>query len=90
MRLDLNEGIDEFVSKSQESLEQIIERLETQIAEIKSDINTLLTTFPFNIRKQIMDPAWVHQEQEELKRERRELEELKETYTKRLQLLIEM
>jgi len=35
MRLDLNEGIDEFVSKSKESLEQIVERLETQIAEIK-------------------------------------------------------
>jgi len=89
MRLDLNKDIDEFVSKGEDSLEQIVERLKAQIAEIESDIETLQATFPFNIRKEIMDPEWIQREKEEMERERRELEEQKELYGQRLHLLID-
>lgn len=89
MRLDLDKDIDDFVKKSEETLEQIRDRLKSQIAELKNDIEVLLASFPFNIQKQIKDQAWVNEQKEQLKLERQQLDELKAKYNEHFKLIID-
>jgi hypothetical protein len=90
MRLDVNDDVDDLLSKSDESLEEVRQRLQTQISEIKNDIELLENSFPFNLKENLFDETWVKQQQEELKKEHEQLEEQEKIYTERFSLITDV
>lgn len=90
MRLDVESDVDDLLLKSDTSLEDEIKRLNEQIAEIERDIETLESSFPFTLRENLKDGAWVQQQQDELKSEYEQLKEEEKTYAERLSLLTDI
>lgn len=88
MRLDIDGDIDDLLC-NEETLAQTIERLHQQVDDIRNEIEKMKATFPLNLRAQLHDPTWIHQQQEELKRERKQLEEQKRMYEDRFSLMTE-
>jgi len=90
MCLDLNEDVDEVLAKSEVTLQQMRDRLRQQIADLENEIGNLELSFPFNIRKCISDPTWIHEQKEELKREREQLLAQRDMYLERLKIFSDL
>lgn len=88
MRLDIDDNIDDLLSR-EETMAQTIERLRQQTADMRREIERLCASFPFNLRAQLTDPTWVHEQQEEMQRERELLEAQKRMYEERFSLMAE-
>lgn len=86
MRLDLEDDAEDVLLR-EETIDEVIKRLKEQIDDMKQCIEELHAAFPLNMRQQLLNPAWVHEQKEELKKEREELEQQKQMYTERLNLL---
>jgi hypothetical protein len=90
MRLDIDGDVDDLLLKSDKSLEEIRDGLQTQINEIKHDIDAIESSFPFNMKECLEDAKWIREQQDELKKEREQLEEQKKIYTERFSLLTDL
>lgn len=88
MRLDIDGDIDDLLCR-EESMAQTIERLRQQTTDMQREIDRLNASFPFNLRAQLLDPTWVHEQQEEMKRESEQLEAQKKMYEERFSLMTE-
>jgi len=89
MCLDVEEGIEEQLSSQGECMDDMISRLKSQIEEISKFIHDLKEEFPFNIRKKLLDPAWIKEQEEMLAKGRKELERQMELYKERYNLIVE-
>jgi len=87
MRLKMDEDVDTLLDKTEETLDDMKERLQKQIAEIEHDIAYLRTTFPFNMRSLLDAPAALAKKKEEMKREHDVL--MKRIYAERYKLITE-
>lgn len=85
MRIDIDADIDDLVAKK-ETLDEMIERLEGQIAQMRADIEKLNSTFPFDHRDKLSDEEWITNERNELMKEREQLEAQKKMYEERFNL----
>lgn len=88
MRLDIDGDADNLLSR-EETMAQTIERLQQQITDMQREIELLNASFPFNLRAQLADPTWVHEQQEEMRRERELLGVQKRMYEERFSLMTE-
>jgi len=88
MRLDIDSDVDNLLCR-EETTEQTIERLKNQTADMRREIELLNASFPFNLRAVLFDPTWIHEQQEEMRREREQLEAQKRMYEERFALLTE-
>lgn len=88
MRLDIDSDVDDLLCR-EETTEQVIERLKNQTADMRREIELLNASFPFNLRAVQLDPTWIHEQQEEMRREREQLEAQKRMYEERFALLTE-
>lgn len=83
-RLDMNET---KFTIADESLDDTIARFTRDTDQLSKDIEGLRAQFPFNIEKNLLDSVWVNEQLNLLKDERKQLEEQKNMYTERLDLL---
>lgn len=88
MRIDMDGDVDDLLSHT-ETIGQIMERLEKQIADIRREIDLLNESFPFTLRDLLPNSAWIQEQQEELGHEREQLEAQKKMYEERFMLTIE-
>jgi len=88
LRLDMDGGVDELLEQA-ESTEEAVARLKKQVAELKADIERLQGEFPFSIRMNLQDPAWVKEQRDRLLAEREQLQEEQKKYSERLELICE-
>jgi len=87
LRLDMDASADAGSLKG-ELPEETIARLKAQIQHLKQDIELIQSQFPFNLRSQLLDPAWVHEQQAAERKRREELERQKEMYEDRFSLIV--
>lgn len=89
MRLEIDADLDDLLSRATESWREMLARLQGQIEQLHKEIADLETSFPFNHRTLLLDPIWIHQQKEELKKEHKELREQKQAYAERYRKLME-
>ncbi|MDD4533466.1 MAG: hypothetical protein PHC48_03195 [Prevotella sp.] len=90
MRLDIEDDSKDFLHKGEESLQQIRDRLRDKVDSLKNDIDIIESSFPFNMRTNILDEDWVKAQQESRRAEHEQLEALRRKYTDRLSLITDM
>lgn len=89
MRLEIDADLEDLLARASESREEMLTRLQGQIEQLRQEIADLEKSFPFNHRTLLLDPVWINQQKEELKKEHKELREQKQAYAKRYRKLTE-
>lgn len=85
MRIDIDADMDDLVAR-EETLDEMIVRLESQIAQLRADIERLNNSFPFDHRDKLSDEEWITSERNALMQEREQLEAQKKMYEERFNI----